>query len=170
MTEMRFEAFYDSPPDKVWVALTDPRAVAEWMMANDFEAKVGHRFHFRVDPQPGFNGEIACEVTTCEPPRRLGYSFQGTQSNQATQVEWTLEAQGSGTRVVLVHSGFRGIGGFILSRILKSGWGKMLPALMGRVVQNVGDDGQFVPGAVPMSDRTYTADSVPDHFESSPDC
>lgn len=67
----RFEAFYPDSRTKVWTALTDPKAVAEWMMANDFRPKVGHRFHFRVDPQPGFNGEIACEVKVWEPPHRL---------------------------------------------------------------------------------------------------
>ena len=169
MTTLHFEAFYDQPPEKVWVALTDPRAIAEWMMANDFEAKVGHRFHFRVDPQPGFNGEIACEVTVVEAPKRLAYTFQGTQSNQATLVEWELEPEGSGTRLKLVHSGFRGIGGFMLSRILKGGWGKMLPALITRVMAAIDENGAFAPGAVPMDDRTYTADTIPDGFESSPD-
>ena len=168
MTELRFEAFYPHAPETVWVALTDPKALAEWMMANDFEPRVGHRFHFRVDPQPGFNGEIACEVTVCDPPKRLAYRFQGTQSKQHTLVEWQLEPQGEGTRLVLVHSGFTGIGGFVLSRILKGGWGKMLPALLTRVCAHVAD-GRFTPGAVPMADRTYTADTIPDHYESSPD-
>lgn len=166
---MEFEAFYPYPPEKVWVALTDKRALAEWMMANDFEPRVGHKFHFRVDPQPGFNGEIACEVTECEPPRKLVYRFQGTQSKQATLVTWDLVPERDGTRLKLVHSGFTGIGGFILSRILKGGWGKMLPALISRVLAAVGEDRQFKPGAVPMADRTYTASDIPSHFESSPD-
>lgn len=167
--ELRFEAFYAHPRQKVWVALTDPKAVAEWMMANDFKPEVGHRFHFRVDPQPGFNGEIACEVTACEPPARLVYTFQGTQSDQETVVEWTLRERDGGTDLVLVHSGFTGLGGFILSRILKGGWKKMMPALISRVLEAIDAAGRFSPGAVPMQDRTYTAETIPDHFESSPD-
>ena len=166
---LRFEAFYPHPPDKVWVALTDPKAVAEWMMANDFRPEVGHTFHFRVDPQPGFNGEIACEVTACDPPKRLAYTFRGTQSNQHTLVEWTLHPHDDGTRLELVHSGFTGIGGFILARILKSGWNKMLPTLITRVLAAIDDHGHFTPGAVPMKDRTYTANTIPNEYESSPD-
>ena len=169
MSELRFEAFYPYPPDAVWVALTDPKALAEWMMASDFQPEVGHRFHFRVDPQPGFNGEIACEVTVLEPPKRLAYTFQGTQSDQATLVEFTLEPENDGTRLTLVHSGFTGVGGFVLSRILKGGWNKMMPALLTRVIANVTPDGHFTPGAVPMEDRTYTANTIPPDYESSPD-
>lgn len=166
---LRFEAFYPHPPNKVWVALTDPAAIAEWMMANDFRAEVGHRFHFRVDPQPGFNGEIVCEVTGVDPPKRLTYTFQGTQSKVKTLVEWTLEPERDGTRLLLVHSGFDGLSGFMLSRILKGGWNKMMPALIGRVLDAIDDAGQFTRGAVPMKDRTYTANKIPDQYESSPD-
>jgi uncharacterized protein YndB with AHSA1/START domain len=39
---------YPHPPEKVWRALTDPQAIAQWLMKNNFEARVGHKFQFRA--------------------------------------------------------------------------------------------------------------------------
>jgi predicted enzyme related to lactoylglutathione lyase len=36
--DLRFEVFLPHPPEKVWRALTDPRAIAQWLMENDFAA------------------------------------------------------------------------------------------------------------------------------------
>jgi uncharacterized protein YndB with AHSA1/START domain len=36
-------------PEKIWRALTEPHLIAEWLMNNDFEPAVGHRFNFRGD-------------------------------------------------------------------------------------------------------------------------
>ncbi len=44
------EAVYPHPVELVWRALTEPAALATWLMTNDFQAKVGHRFTFRTDP------------------------------------------------------------------------------------------------------------------------
>ncbi len=35
------------PPEKLWRALTQPHLIAEWLMKNDFEPVVGHRFNLR---------------------------------------------------------------------------------------------------------------------------
>jgi uncharacterized protein YndB with AHSA1/START domain len=58
------DAFLPYPPQKVWRALTDPGLLASWLMPNDFEPRVGHRFTFRTDPVPahGFDGIVRCEV------------------------------------------------------------------------------------------------------------
>ena len=36
--------------DKVWRALTQSQLMADWLMANDFEAQAGHHFQFRAQP------------------------------------------------------------------------------------------------------------------------
>ena len=36
----------ESPPDKIWKALTDSTMLARWLMPNDFEPRVGKRFTF----------------------------------------------------------------------------------------------------------------------------
>lgn len=30
--------------------------------SNDFEPRIGHRFQFRTEPAPGFDGVVNCEV------------------------------------------------------------------------------------------------------------
>ena len=44
--EVTLEVIYPYPPDRVWRALTDRRVLAQWLLPNDFEPRVGHRFHF----------------------------------------------------------------------------------------------------------------------------
>ena len=50
---VRKEVFLPHPPEDVWLALTDPQALAEWLMPNNFEPVAGHKFRFHVDPMPG---------------------------------------------------------------------------------------------------------------------
>jgi uncharacterized protein YndB with AHSA1/START domain len=58
MSELRLEATYPHPPERVWQAITDPRALEAWLMPNDFRPVVGHTFTFRTDPAPGFDGIV----------------------------------------------------------------------------------------------------------------
>jgi uncharacterized protein YndB with AHSA1/START domain len=46
----------------VWRAPTQSALIAEWLMQNDFEPKVGHHFIFRAAPAPGWTGVTHCEV------------------------------------------------------------------------------------------------------------
>ena len=71
------ERVYPFPPEQVWEALADSRALSEWLMENDFQPYVGHRFQFRTNPQWGFDGSVHCEVITVDRPRRLAYTWQG---------------------------------------------------------------------------------------------
>ena len=48
------------PPEKVWLALTDPKLLSSWFMENDIEAKQGHYFTFRMAPQKGWDGITHC--------------------------------------------------------------------------------------------------------------
>lgn len=50
------------PPERVWRALTDPDELEAWLMENDVEPRVGHRFQFRDEPKPGWRGVVDCEV------------------------------------------------------------------------------------------------------------
>ena len=45
---------FPHPVEKVWQALTDPDALREWLMENDFEPRIGKRFVLRgreIPPQ-----------------------------------------------------------------------------------------------------------------------
>jgi uncharacterized protein YndB with AHSA1/START domain len=101
-------------PAKVWRALTDSKLVASWLMPNDLEPVLGHRFTFRAQPIPGWDGICHCEVLAVEPERLLRYTWRGGSgdtpnygSRLDTVVTWTLTPTASGgTLLKLVHSGF----------------------------------------------------------------
>lgn len=134
---LRFEGLYPYSVEQVWTALTDSEAIADWLMPNDFRPEVGHLFTFRTKPGPGFDGIVHCEVLEVEPPRRLAYSWKG--GGIETLVRYTLEGEGTNTRLVMEHAGFSGVRGFFVSRILGSGWKRIiaerLPAVASKVEQ-----------------------------------
>lgn len=93
------------PPEKIWRALTESFLMEEWLMSNDFQPVVGHRFTFRAAPVPGWNGIIESEVMVVEPYARLAYSW-GTMGME-NAVTWTLTPTEGGTRLRMEQSGFR---------------------------------------------------------------
>jgi uncharacterized protein YndB with AHSA1/START domain len=97
------------PPEKVWRALTESPLLAQWMMNNDFQPVAGHRFQFRADPMPNWNGIVDCEVLTVDPPQRLTYNWGvgGSESGLQWVVSWTLTPTPQGTHVRMEQSGFR---------------------------------------------------------------
>ena len=103
-TSIEVDQYLPHPPAKVWRALTDPDRLARWLMAGDFAPVAGHRFTFRTDPRPGFDGTVHCRVLDIEPERLLRWSWcNGALDSTVT---WTLTAEGRGTRLVLRHDGF----------------------------------------------------------------
>jgi uncharacterized protein YndB with AHSA1/START domain len=131
------EQTYPHPIERVWRALTDREALAAWLMPNDFEPKVGHRFTFRTTADQMWNGVVQCEVVALDAPRRVAYTWQGGALD--TLVEFTLAPVADGTRLRLVHSGFEKGGKLTLTvrDILGSGWRskilvERLPALLDR--------------------------------------
>jgi uncharacterized protein YndB with AHSA1/START domain len=129
--DLKLERVYPQPPDKVWRALTDRRALSTWLMETDFEPVLGHRFTFRSKPRPGWDGVTYCEVTELDPPRRLAYTWRGGPGEGKplaldTVVAFTLVPDGTGTRLVLEHTGFTGFRAVVLSALMKSGWKKMM--------------------------------------------
>jgi uncharacterized protein YndB with AHSA1/START domain len=99
------EKEFAHPPEKVWRALTQGSLIKEWLMDNDFEPVVGHRFSFRAKPAPQWNGVIDSEVLVVEPGKKLSYSW-GTLG-VGSVVEWTWTATNGGTLVRMEQSGFR---------------------------------------------------------------
>src|ERR1700687_6061159 len=93
------------PPEKIWRALTQRPLIEEWLMKNDFQPVVGHRFNFRATPMPDWNGVIDCEVLVVEPNKKLSYSWSSL--GLGSVVVWTLVATSGGTLVRMEQSGFR---------------------------------------------------------------
>ena len=88
--------------EEVWRALTDSGLLAEWMFPNDFEAKVGHAFTFKVPGNPAVKFEgltVRCQVLACEPPERLEFSWSAGGAVENTRVSYRLVSEGAGTRL-----------------------------------------------------------------------
>jgi uncharacterized protein YndB with AHSA1/START domain len=134
---IRRELRMPQPPEQVWRAIADSAALAEWMFPNDFEPRVGHRFTFRVPPNPKvkFDGMVVrCEVLECEPPSRLAFSW-GADGVGDTRVSFRLEPDGDGTRLLFEHSGFDVTQGWSEQAVhgAEFGWARMLKQLPGVV-------------------------------------
>jgi uncharacterized protein YndB with AHSA1/START domain len=93
------------PPEKIWRALTQGALIKEWLMDNDFQPVVGHKFNFRSTPNPHWDGIIHSEVLVVEPNQKLSYTWSSL--GLVTVVVWTLTATGGGTLVRMEQSGFR---------------------------------------------------------------
>jgi uncharacterized protein YndB with AHSA1/START domain len=93
-------------PEKIWRALTESNLIQQWLMENDFESTVGHKFNFRMPPVQGWNGVIDSEVLAVEPHRLLSYTW--SSMGLATTVTFTLTATASGTHLRMEQSGFPG--------------------------------------------------------------
>jgi uncharacterized protein YndB with AHSA1/START domain len=116
-------------PALVWKALTTSALIARWLMPNDFQPVVGRAFHFRTKPMGDWDGVVDCEVLAVEPERRLIYSWRGKAGMPGaldTTVTWTLVAEGAGTRLRMVHAGFRLPENASAYAAMSPGWGRIL--------------------------------------------
>jgi len=111
MTETRsviVEREFPHPPEKIWRALTQPHLIEEWLMKNDFQPQPGHRFNFRADPQPGWNGVIDCEIMLVEPNKMLSFTWNSGEGDLAIKsvVTLSLAPAGAGTLLRMEQTGF----------------------------------------------------------------
>jgi uncharacterized protein YndB with AHSA1/START domain len=106
LQNIKNEVFYPYPPERVWQVITNRQALAAWLMENDFEPRVGHKFRFQMEAQPGIENTIYCEVIKLDEPRSLSYTWRGSFMCQPTVVTWTLLPVEGGTKLQLEHTGF----------------------------------------------------------------
>ncbi|MGP3987142.1 SRPBCC family protein [Streptomyces sp. 3N207] len=111
-TAVRVDQFLAHPPAKVWRALTEPDLIAQWLMPCDFRLEVGHRYTMqaRAMPATGFSGTVQAEVLAFEPESMLRIGWRdadpASRSGADWTITWTLQPEGRGTRLFLVHDGF----------------------------------------------------------------
>ena len=122
--------------DKIWRTLTTSDLLTKWLMPNDFQPSVGHRFNFRTRPIGDWDGVVHCEVLDCDPPRLLRYSWKGGAdtnpefgSKLDSVVTWTLTPVEGGTQVRMVHDGFVFPGNRYAFDMMSPGWGKIVDAI-----------------------------------------
>ena len=165
MKSLRRVVTYAHSIEDVWTALTDPHALAEWLMPTTFfEPTAGSKFHFQYDPDrlcP--SGIVDCEVIESEPPRRLAWSWQNRAVEGAVQrppmrVVWTLTPVEGGTRVELVQSyedqPWR------ITFAMGVGWRFYLRRFLPMALKNI-SNGAFRRDAIPLAKRPYRATNLP---------
>jgi uncharacterized protein YndB with AHSA1/START domain len=149
MSQIRIVKEYPHSPAKVWQVLTEPALIARWLMRPEgFRAQIGARFRLVAKAEPGWRGFVECEITELEAVRVLAYSWKGDDKGAPTTVRYTLEPTATGTRLIFEHTGFIGVGGFLLSKLmLGPGWKKMMNKRLGELLGALQDDGTLDPNA-----------------------
>jgi uncharacterized protein YndB with AHSA1/START domain len=94
---IRVDQYVAAPPEKVWRLLTEPELLRLWWAEGQVAAVVGHQFALDMAAY----GKQICKVLEVDEPHSFVYTF-----GAAWTLTWRLEAEGTGTRVFLEHSGF----------------------------------------------------------------
>ena len=133
--EFRIVREYPYRPEIVWRAMTDPGLIPRWTSTGrggtpeGFEPRVGCRFRFVGRRVPGWDGVVRCEVLEAEAPNLLRYTWQGGEDERPSLVTNRIEPTAEGARLTFEHTGFSGVGGLVMSKLL------------GRIRRRMLDDG-----------------------------
>ena len=152
-SDIHLVRIYPHPPWKVWRLLTDPALVPLWTSTGKggrpvgFAPVVGTRFKYVAKPMPGWSGVVECEVLEVREPHLLRYTWLGGEKDDLTTVTNLLEPVDGGTRFTWEHVGFTGVGGYVLSRVLKRVRKGMLDEGFPAVLNDLDDDGKLRRGS-----------------------
>jgi uncharacterized protein YndB with AHSA1/START domain len=134
---VRSEVRIAAPPEVVFPYFTDPARMVDWMGVSALlDPRPGGTF--RVEP----NGRdvVLGEYLEVEPPRRVVFTwgFDGTGPLTAagsTRVEVTLEPDGEGTRLTLLHHGLTGRARDAHAEGWAPSLGRLAPVAAGRLAE-----------------------------------
>jgi uncharacterized protein YndB with AHSA1/START domain len=137
---IRVDYEFAEPPEAVWEALTKRELLARWLMPNDINPEVGHKFTFRGQATPSWDGIVHCEILEVSLHKRLVYSWRsspaGTEENAGgldTIVSWNLSpTPDGGTHLLLEHNGFEP-DSFVF-KAMSGGWSGKLGSRLREVV------------------------------------
>jgi uncharacterized protein YndB with AHSA1/START domain len=120
-------------PETVWKVLTTSELIARWLMQNDFTPGLGKRFTLRATPMGDWDGTVRCQIITWNPPRELAYSWVGGSTGNPdygaaldSTLTWTLTPVAGGTRVRMVHDGFRSPRNDFAFTEMSRGWSRVV--------------------------------------------
>ncbi|MEV5708921.1 SRPBCC domain-containing protein [Actinoallomurus sp. NPDC052274] len=139
---IRVDEFLPHPPAAVWRALTDSDLMARWLMPNDFKLVIGHAFTFQGTPIPqaGFGGTGHGTVLDFTAEKMLRISWCAAPEDPSrleSTVTFTLQPEGTGTRLFLVHDGFDPDDPYqvMARRFMGGGW----PGVAARIGEVIGE-------------------------------
>jgi len=147
VSEIHIVRDYPHSPVKVWRAMTDPALIPYWTStgkgarAVGFEPVVGNKFQFVAKPMPGWRGIVDCEVLEVRDQEFLRYTWVGSEGEPPSYVTYLLEPTSDGTRFTYHHTGFVGITGFAMSKLLGAVRKKMLTVALPTLLTNLDDTG-----------------------------
>ena len=153
MSEIRIVHDYPHPPAKVWRAVTDPALIPRWTATGaggrpeGFTPVVGTKFQFIAKPKPGWSGVVDCEVLEADEPSLLRYSWAGGDGGDVTEVVYRLQPHAGATRFTYEHTGFTGVGGFFMAKLLGRVRRTMLSVGLPAVLDDLDDDGALRPAS-----------------------
>jgi len=153
VSDIRIVRDYPHPPAKVWRAVTDPALIPLWTATGaggrpeGFAATVGTKFRFIAKPKPGWDGVVDCEVLEVSEPSLLRYSWTGDEDGDVTEVAYRLEPHAGGTRFTYEHTGFTGVGGVFMAKLLGRVRSKMLKVGLRAVLNDLDDSGALRPAS-----------------------
>jgi uncharacterized protein YndB with AHSA1/START domain len=123
-------------PEIVWQTLTNTELLSRWLMPNDFQPVVGKQFTFQTKPMGDWDGVVHCEVLEVVLNRKLVYSWKGGSDRNVkygsrldSVVTWTLTPVAGGTRLRLVHAGFRSPENDAAFEAMSPGWKRIIATI-----------------------------------------
>lgn len=123
LRKVKKTVFYPYSPQQVWQLLTDRQSLSTWLMDNNFEPRLGHKFWFEKYSVPGVEEFIYCEVLKLDAPLHLAYTWQDNLTQPPTIVTWLLTSQNQGTQLYLEHSLTKPASGYtMLNSLFNGGW------------------------------------------------
>lgn len=131
---IRLQREFDATPAELWDLIATRDGLAAWLMPNDFQPVVGHRFTFTDTPRPPlYDGVVGCTVLVLEPMERLQLSWVGGPID--TVVTFTLTELAPGrVRLELEHTGFSGLRAAFVRAVLGLGWRSLLRRELPRTI------------------------------------
>jgi uncharacterized protein YndB with AHSA1/START domain len=153
MAEIHIVRDYPHSPVKVWRAMTDPDLIPYWTSTGQggravgFQPVVGNRFQLVAKPVPGWRGIVDCEVLEVREQELLRYTWVGSEGEKPSYIRYHLEPTTEGTRFTYDHTGFTGISGFVMAKLLGSVRTKMLTVGVPALLAEMDETGVLRPGA-----------------------
>lgn len=101
-------------PETVYRLLTDPAMYVRWfgpegaeVTVEEMTVQLGGRLALTIS-LPAYDMTVGIEgfYEVIDPPSQLVHTWRSLDEELVTTVEWTIEPQGSGSRLVVQHRGF----------------------------------------------------------------